>query len=76
MRRYNVPGAYEKLKELTRGRVVSKESIRQFINSLELPEEAKVILQNLTPQGYIGEAEKLAKSIDDYVDLTNGFRLL
>jgi len=76
MRRYNVPEAYEKLKELTRGREVSKESIRQFIDGLELPEEGKVILQNLTPQSYIGEAEKLAKAIDDYVDLANGFRLL
>lgn len=76
MRRYNVAGAYEKLKELTRGRVVSKESIREFTEGLELPEEAKVILLNLTPQAYIGEAEKLANSIDDYVDFVNRFRLL
>lgn len=76
MRRYNVAGAYEKLKELTRGRLVSKESIREFTEGLELPEEAKVTLLNLTPQAYIGEAEKLAHSIDDYVDLVNGFRLL
>lgn len=76
MRRYNVAGAYEKLKELTRGRAVSKESIREFTDGLELPEEAKVILLNLTPQAYIGEAEKLANSINDYVDSVNGFRLL
>jgi len=76
MRRYNVPEAYGTLKELTRGRVVRKESIRQFIDALESPEKGKVILQNLTPQSYIGEAEKLATATDDYVDLANGFRLL
>jgi len=76
MRWYNVPEAYGKLKELTRGRAVSNESIRQFIDALELPEKRKVILQNLTPQSYIGEAEKLAKATDDYVDLGNRFRLL
>lgn len=75
MRRYNVEGAYEKLKELTRGRAVSKESITEFIFGLELPGEAKAILLSLTPQTYIGEAETLAKSIDDHVDLVNGFRL-
>lgn len=76
MRRYNVAGAYEKLKDLTRGRAVSKESLTEFIHGLEVPEEAKVVLLNLTPQNYIGEADKLAESIDDHVDLVNGFRLL
>ncbi|XP_020270699.1 uncharacterized protein LOC109845850 [Asparagus officinalis] len=76
MHRYNVPEAYEKLKDLTRGRVVSKESIQKFTNVLQLPEEAKCVLLNLNPQSYIGEAEKLSKSIDDHVDLVNGFRLL
>lgn len=76
MRRYNVPEAYEKLKELTRGRDVTKESIRSFTEGLGLPEEAKLVLLNLTPQSYIGEAAELASSIDDAVDLVNGFKLL
>ncbi|XP_020250619.1 uncharacterized protein LOC109828005 [Asparagus officinalis] len=76
MCRYKVPEAYEKLKDLTRGRVVSKESIQKFTNGLQLPEEAKSVLLNLTPQSYIGEAEKLSKSIYDHVDLVNEFRLL
>ncbi|XP_020268886.1 uncharacterized protein LOC109844309 [Asparagus officinalis] len=76
MRGYNVPEAYEKLKDLTRGRVVSKESIQKFTNGLQLPKEAKSVLLNLSPQSYIGEAEKLSKSIYDHVDLVNGFRLL
>lgn len=75
MRRYAVPEAYEKLKELTRGRAVSKKSIREFTESLDLPQEAKTILLNLTPHTYTGEAERLAKSVDDAVDLVNGFKL-
>ncbi|KAG6530910.1 adenylosuccinate lyase-like [Zingiber officinale] len=75
MRRHAVPEAYEKLKELTRGREVSKQSIREFTESLDLPEEAKAILLNLTPNSYIGEAEELAKSVDEAVDLVNGFKL-
>ncbi|THU68389.1 hypothetical protein C4D60_Mb08t03390 [Musa balbisiana] len=75
MRRYAVPEAYEKLKELTRGRAVSKKSIREFTESLDLPQEAKTILLNLTPHTYTGEAERLAMSVDDAVDLVNGFKL-
>ncbi|KAG6515090.1 hypothetical protein ZIOFF_025475 [Zingiber officinale] len=75
MRRHAVPEAYEKLKELTRGREVSKQSIREFTETLDLPEEAKAILLNLTPNSYIGEAEELAKSVDEAVDLVNGFKL-
>lgn len=64
MRRYGVPEPYEKLKELTRGRAVTKESIREFTEGLELPEEAKAALLRSTPQSYIGAAESLAKAID------------
>ncbi|KAK1288736.1 hypothetical protein QJS10_CPB19g00563 [Acorus calamus] len=64
MRRYGVPEPYEKLKELTRGKAVTKESIRKFIEGLEIPEDAKSILLKLTPQSYIGAAEGLAKAAD------------
>ncbi|GAV56800.1 Lyase_1 domain-containing protein/ASL_C domain-containing protein [Cephalotus follicularis] len=76
MRRYGVPEPYEKLKELTRGRAVTKERIRDFIEGLELPEEAKTNLLNLTPHTYIGAAVKLAKAVDLAVNLVNGMKVL
>lgn len=71
MRRYGVPEPYEKLKELTRGRAVTKESIREFIEGLELPKEAKTNLLNLTPHTYIGAATELARTVDKAVNLIN-----
>ncbi|CAB4263246.1 unnamed protein product [Prunus armeniaca] len=64
MRRYGVPEPYEKLKELTRGRAVTKESIVDFIQGLELPNEAKSNLQKLTPHSYVGAAVELARTVD------------
>jgi len=60
MRRYGIPEPYEKLKELTRGRSVTKESIKEFIEGLELPAEVKSKLLELTPHNYIGAAAELA----------------
>ena len=76
MRRYAVPEPYEKLKELTRGKVVTADSIQQFTEGLDLPDEAKLELLRLTPHSYIGEGERLAKAVGDAVDLANGFKLL
>ncbi|KAL6530642.1 hypothetical protein OROMI_028531 [Orobanche minor] len=59
MRRYDVEEPYEKLKELTRGKVVNKESITEFINGLEIPVEAKNELLKLTPHNYVGVAAQL-----------------
>ncbi|KAL6005338.1 hypothetical protein ACLOJK_005904 [Asimina triloba] len=64
MRRFAIPEPYEKLKELTRGRAVTKESIREFIEDLDLPAEAKASLMKLTPQSYIGMAEELSRNVD------------
>ncbi|KAG6600947.1 hypothetical protein SDJN03_06180, partial [Cucurbita argyrosperma subsp. sororia] len=72
MRRYGVPEPYEKLKELTRGKSVTKESIRRFIEGLELPNEAKKNLLNLTPHSYVGAAVELARDIDMALNLVNG----
>lgn len=72
MRRYGVPEPYEKLKELTRGRAVTRESIREFIEGLELPEEAKAHLLKLTPHSYVGAAVELAKTVDSAVNVING----
>jgi adenylosuccinate lyase len=56
MRRYGIEKPYEKLKELTRGRRIRQEDLGQFIDALEIPEEAKQRLKTLTPAGYIGNA--------------------
>ncbi|MCH2157168.1 MAG: adenylosuccinate lyase [Oleiphilaceae bacterium] len=64
MRRYSIEQAYEKLKELTRGQSINKETITEFVNKLEIPEEAKQILLDLTPGSYIGNAVDQAKAIE------------
>ena len=63
MRRYAVPNAYEKLKELTRGTRVSREGMQAFVSTLEIPEAAKADLLKLTPWDYTGKAAELAKRI-------------
>jgi adenylosuccinate lyase len=64
MRRYNVPDAYDKLKELTRGKGgINRESLAAFIQTLDIPESEKQRLQNLSPQTYLGKATELAKRI-------------
>lgn len=75
MRRFGVPEPYEKLKELTRGRAVSQESITEFIEGLELPEEAKINLLKLTPHTYIGAAAELAMNVDVAVNLLSGLEI-
>ncbi|MBL1263144.1 adenylosuccinate lyase [Candidatus Methylomicrobium oryzae] len=63
MRRYGIEKPYEKLKELTRGQRITPEEMRAFIEKLEIPEHAKASLLALTPRGYTGYAETLAKKI-------------
>lgn len=63
MRRYDVPNAYEQLKELTRGQTINKQIIHDFIDGLELPADDKARLKALTPANYTGYAEHLANSI-------------
>jgi len=63
MRRYAVPQAYEKLKELTRGNRVTREGMQAFVATLEIPAEAKEQLLKLTPWDYTGKAAELAKRI-------------
>ena len=63
MRRYGIANPYEKLKELTRGHAVNKETMLKFIDTLEIPEEAKARLRELTPATYIGRAKTFAKDI-------------
>jgi adenylosuccinate lyase len=62
MRAYRIPGSYEKLKELTRGKGgISRDDLHAFIRALAIPEEAKSRLLALTPSTYIGLAAKLAR---------------
>ena len=61
MRRYGVPGAYEKLKELTRGRGIEREALRAFVRQLPIPDEARRALLALDPAGYVGKAAELAR---------------
>jgi adenylosuccinate lyase len=62
MRRYNVENAYDKLKELTRGKGgINRDSLHAFIATLDIPEAEKKRLAALTPATYLGMAAKLAK---------------
>ena len=63
MRRHALPNPYERLKELTRGKAITKESIQAFIETLELPEDDKARLRAMTPGNYIGKAVELAQRI-------------
>ncbi|WP_150301587.1 adenylosuccinate lyase [Pseudomonas profundi] len=63
MRRYAVPDAYEKLKELTRGKGITPDALQQFVDALEIPAAAKQELKALTPASYIGNAVDQAKRI-------------
>jgi adenylosuccinate lyase len=64
MRRYNIENAYDKLKELTRGKGgINRESLATFIQTLDIPESEKQRLQNLSPETYLGKAAELAKRI-------------
>jgi len=65
MRRYNIEGAYEKLKELTRGNAMSRETIQTFVEGLDIPQEAKQGLLDMTPASYIGNAAAQAKAINE-----------
>jgi adenylosuccinate lyase len=56
MRRYQISEPYEKLKALTRGKEVNQKVLIDFIDSLELPEEVKSSLRELTPRDYLGYA--------------------
>ena len=63
MRRYGIEKPYEKLKELTRGQKIDAQILKQFIESLDIPETAKKELERLTPARYIGNADEQAKDI-------------
>jgi len=63
MRRYGLPQPYEQLKALTRGKGIDADSLRAFIQGLDLPEDPKAYLLQLTPRSYVGLAASLAKQV-------------
>ena len=63
MRRYNIEKPYEKLKALTRGKAMTPEVIKNFVESLDIPDQAKAELMALTPGRYIGNAVDQAQNI-------------
>ncbi|HLU80214.1 MAG TPA: adenylosuccinate lyase [Burkholderiaceae bacterium] len=63
MRRYGLPQPYEQLKALTRGKGITQEALTGFIQGLDLPEEPKQRLLNMTPRSYVGLAVELAEKV-------------
>ena len=63
MRRYGIEKPYEKLRDLTRGQAVNQATLQSFINGLELPDDVKAALSQLTPAGYTGNASQQASDI-------------
>ena len=63
MRRHGLENPYEQLKELTRGRAITRETLASFIDTLALPEGEKTRLRALTPTNYTGKAAELARRI-------------
>ena len=62
MRRYGIPEPYEKLKALTRGQAITRDTLHAFIKTLDLPKETKTQLLALTPANYVGLAQKLTET--------------
>jgi len=56
MRRYGIEQPYEKLKQLTRGQAITRATLHEFIDTLELPDDAKERLKALSPSTYLGNA--------------------
>jgi len=63
MRRYGVQGAYEKLKEVTRGKTVTPEALHGLIRSLDIPPAEIERLLAMTPASYVGQAAELARRV-------------
>lgn len=63
MRRYGIANPYEQLKELTRGKGITRDALREFIETLAVPQEAKDLMLAMTPANYTGLAAKLAADI-------------
>ena len=63
MRREGMEAPYERLKAMTRGKRMTEATMRQFVEGLEVHEDVKAALRELTPNNYLGLAEQLAKHV-------------
>ncbi|VFR35117.1 Adenylosuccinate lyase [plant metagenome] len=63
MRRYGLPQPYEQLKALTRGKGITEDALREFVQGLDLPAEPKARLLAMTPRSYVGLAVTLAQQV-------------
>ena len=63
MRRYGLPNPYEQMKELTRGKGITPERLRSFIDTLDIPDDARQLLLDMTPASYIGNAAEQARKL-------------
>ena len=63
MRRYGVSGAYEKLKDVTRGKTVTADALHGLIRTLDIPAAEKDRLLAMTPASYVGQAADLARRV-------------
>ena len=67
MRRYGIENPYEKLKALTRGNSIDAQVLAEFVKDLDMPEDAKQALAELTPMNYTGDAQKLAEALEKLI---------
>jgi adenylosuccinate lyase len=68
MRKYGIEEPYEKLKALTRGKAVSAESMRAFVDTLDgVPEDVKAQMRKWTPSKYVGNAVEQARHVRDHL---------
>jgi adenylosuccinate lyase len=63
MRRYGIDKPYEKLKELTRGKTITREALETFVDGLAIPDDAKTRLKAMTPASYTGNAAEQARKV-------------
>lgn len=61
LRKNGYTDAYEIMKQMTRGKKVTLESLREFITGLDMEPTDKERLLNLTPRDYIGNSEELVE---------------
>ena len=63
MRRYGLENPYEQLKALTRGQAITKAVMQEFVATLDIPEQARQSLIEMTPASYIGNATEQARGL-------------
>ena len=64
-RKHLIKDGYELMKELSRGKKISKEDLHHLIDKIDIPSEERQALKNLTPSSYVGIAKTLAKQLKD-----------